>query len=283
AAVAFVARKQLLCASVPLPPVLPPRELARVVPTNARPAEPLASPAGVGRIDLWAARPRRRCFHCHCRRGRRRRRSVSSAQGYEEPTVLAAETSFTVKEVEALYELYKKLSFSIFKDGLIHKEEFRLALFRNSKRENLFADRVFDLFDLKRNGVIEFGEFVRSLSIFHPKAPEADKTAFAFKLYDLRGTGCIEKEELREMVVALLDESDLRLSDSAVDEIVDNTFSQADSNGDGRIDPKEWKEFVKKNPASLRNMSLPYLQDITTSFPSFVMHLKVEDYNGVGK
>uniref|UniRef100_A0A287GG80 Calcineurin B-like protein n=2 Tax=Hordeum vulgare subsp. vulgare TaxID=112509 RepID=A0A287GG80_HORVV len=85
------------------------------------------------------------------------------------------------------------------------------------------------------------------------------------------------------MVVALLDESDLRLSDSAVDEIVDNTFSQADSNGDGRIDPKEWKEFVKKNPASLRNMSLPYLQDITTSFPSFVMHLKVEDYNGVGK
>jgi hypothetical protein len=38
------------------------------------------------------------------------------------------------------------------------------------------------------------------------------------------------------------------------------TFSQADSNGDGRIDPNEWEEFVKKNPASLRNMSLPYLE-----------------------
>lgn len=38
------------------------------------------------------------------------------------------------------------------------------------------------------------------------------------------------------------------------------TFSQADSNGDGRIDPEEWEEFVKANPASLRNMSLPYLQ-----------------------
>ncbi|XP_062181124.1 calcineurin B-like protein 4 [Phragmites australis] len=199
------------------------------------------------------------------------------APGYEEPAVLASETSFTVNEVEALYELYKKMSFSIFKDGLIHKEEFQLALFRNSKKANLFADRVFDLFDLKRNGVIDFEEFVRSLSIFHPKTPASEKTAFAFKLYDLRGTGYIEKEELREMVLALLDESDLCLSDSAVVTIVDNTFSQADSNGDGKIDPTEWEEFVKKNPAALRNMSLPYLQDITMAFPSFVVHSEAND------
>ncbi|XP_006654700.2 calcineurin B-like protein 4 isoform X2 [Oryza brachyantha] len=197
--------------------------------------------------------------------------------GYEEPAVLAAQTAFTVNEVEALRELYNKMSHSIIKDGLIHKEEFQFALFRNSRKVNLFADRVFDLFDLKRDGVIEFGEFVRSLSVFHPKAPKSEKTAFAFKLYDLRGTGYIEKEELREMVLALLDESDLRLSESAVEAIVDNTFSQADSNGDGRIDLEEWEEFVKANPASLRNMSLPYLQDITMAFPSFVVHSEALD------
>ncbi|CAL9072107.1 unnamed protein product [Musa textilis] len=197
--------------------------------------------------------------------------------GYEDPVILASETAFTVNEVEALYELFKKLSCSIIKDGLIHKEEFQLGLFRNSNRKNLFADRVFDLFDIKNNGVIEFGEFVRSLSIFHPNAPKAEKIAFAFKLDDLRQMGYIGREELKEMVLALLNESDVFLSDDIVQTIVDNTFVQADLNGDGKIDLDDWREFVKKNPSLIRNMTLPYLKDITMAFPSFVVHSEASD------
>ncbi|XP_057951589.1 calcineurin B-like protein 4 [Malania oleifera] len=204
-------------------------------------------------------------------------KKARKAPGYEEPTVLATETPFTVSEIEVLYELFNKLSRSIINDGLIHKEEFQLALFRNRNKRNLFADRIFDLFDIKRNGVIEFGEFVRSLGVFHPNAAIGDKISFAFRLYDLRQTGYIEREELRKMVLALLHESDLILSDDDVKTIVDKTFTEADTKGDGVIDQEEWKEYVSKNPSLIKNMTLPYLKDMTFAFPSFLLSAEVED------
>lgn len=75
---------------------------------------------------------------------------------------------------------------------------------------------------MKRKGVIDFGDFVKSLNVFHPNAAQEDKInckwndinitdkqpmecilvtswfgfAVSFKLYDLDGTGYIERQEV---------------------------------------------------------------------------------------
>ncbi|XP_031095971.1 calcineurin B-like protein 1 isoform X1 [Ipomoea triloba] len=217
-------------------------------------------------------------------------------QVYEDEANLAAETHFTVKEVKALFQLFRKLSSCIIDDGFISKEEFQIGLFRNSRKQSFFTDRVtsilcspffpvfdiciyclrildqmFKLFDSKNDGLIEFGEFIRALSVFHPDASLEEKADFLFKLYDVCHVGFIEHGGVKEMVMALLNESELTLPDHIIEAIINKTFKEADCNGDGKIDAEEWKDFVSTNPSLLKNMTIPYLKDITAAFPSFVM------------
>ncbi|CAN1752347.1 Calcineurin B-like protein 9 [Linum perenne] len=102
----------------------------------------------------------------------------------------------------------KKLKYCAIND----KEELHLALLRTPVGKNLFLDRVRVLawclifFDVKQNGVIDFEEFMYAISVFHPGASIEDKINFALRLYDLRQTGFIEREEVSETILkAIID------------------------------------------------------------------------------
>mmetsp|Transcript_27713 Transcript_27713/g.49481 ORF Transcript_27713/g.49481 Transcript_27713/m.49481 type:complete len:163 (-) Transcript_27713:400-888(-) len=153
-------------------------------------------------------------------------------------------------------------------DGLIHKEEFIRALFDDSHQGNLFADRIFYIFDTKKNGVIELGEFVRGLSVFHPKADTTDKIKFAFNIYDKDGSGFISKDEVKDFLFALVSEnSQLHFSDEELDSVVEQTFREVDLAKDDKIHPAEWHDFCIKNPAVMQFMTLPVLRDLVARVP----------------
>lgn len=187
---------------------------------------------------------------------------------------LAKDTYFTKDEVHALHELYKRVSNSLHQDGIIQKDEFIFALFHAQPGHgNLFADRLFEMFDSKRNNVIEFGEFVRALSVFHPAAPLREKAEFAFKVYDLDKTGDIQPDEVKRLLVAMLHGNpDIALDDDHIEQIINTTFEEADLARDGRISHGEFLAFVEKNPAICSFMTLPMLTDVTLKYPSFIFN-----------
>ena len=137
--------------------------------------------------------------------------------------------------------------------------------------------QVFEIFDEKQNNVIEFGEFVHALSVFHPLAPLEEKAEFAFRIYDLGHTGAIDRSEVRTMLLAMLKEDPAMASipDGALERIIDSTFAVAAQEvrleAADKLGPSEWLAFVHKMPSSMANMTLPVLRELTTAFPSFVL------------
>lgn len=185
---------------------------------------------------------------------------------------LAKDTHFTKDEVQALHELYKRVSNSLYQDGIIQKDEFIRAVFQGNQG-NLLNDRLFEVFDSKRNNVIDFGEFVRALSVFHPAAPLKEKAEFAFEVYDIDKTGDIQPDEVKRLLVAMLHSNpDIRLDDHVIEQIIDKTFEEADLARDGRISHEEFLFLVENNPAICSFMTLPMLTDVTLKYPSFIFN-----------
>jgi serine/threonine-protein phosphatase 2B regulatory subunit len=117
-----------------------------------------------------------------------------------------------------------------------------------------------------------FYRFVHSLSVFHPSASSEEKQAFAFQLYDLDGTGSIERREVKDMLLALMrDNPNLSLPESALERIIDKTFEEVDLCGDGKIHFNEWKQLVLRNPNVINNMTLDVLRDVTARYSGFIL------------
>jgi Ca2+-binding EF-hand superfamily protein len=171
---------------------------------------------------------------------------------------------------------------------VIDLAEFQQAL---GLKNSAFAERLFSVFDMNKDAVINFREFVCGLSVFCAKGTLDEKLQLSFRIYDHDEDGFIDKDELMSMLRAIMfDNLIFNLSEQHMKALVDSTFKEAgiplpppllsipfslfplsfssptlqshlishqiDINGDGMISFQEYRELVIKHPTILNSLTL---------------------------
>ena len=67
----------------------------------------------------------------------------------------------------------------------------------------MFANYLFHAYDIDSNGVIDFKEFLLVMSV-EAKGSVKEKLKWAFKLYDLDGSGQVSRKEATEIIEVYL-------------------------------------------------------------------------------
>lgn len=141
---------------------------------------------------------------------------------------------------EALKKIYKQfLAVDTDKSGMVDINEFTRLL---RVERSPFVERLFSMFDSDKTGLIDLKEFVVGLSNVGTEARE-NKVKFAFQVFDLDGSGSIDKDELRKIVKATN-----MTSEKQLDRKVDWLMKQCDTDGDGMISFDEFVNLSKKFP-----------------------------------
>ena len=66
----------------------------------------------------------------------------------------------------------------------------------------------------------------------------------------------------------MADNPDIHLDEEALDRIVEDTVKEVDLVGDGKINPEEWQNLVRRNPNIISYMTLDVLKNVAEKFPA---------------
>ncbi|XP_027458795.1 guanylyl cyclase-activating protein 1 isoform X1 [Zalophus californianus] len=107
---------------------------------------------------------------------------------------------------------------------------------------------------LAQDGHIDFMEYVAALSLVL-KGKVEQKLRWYFKLYDVDGNGCIDRDELLTIIRAIRAINPCSDSTMSAEEFTDTVFSKIDVNGDGELSLEEFIEGVQKDQMLLDTLT----------------------------
>ncbi|XP_058794547.1 calaxin-like [Phymastichus coffea] len=173
---------------------------------------------------------------------------------------IAKATHFNLREVEALALLHRTIEAD--RGPLVRtvfRDIYHGGLDLTENKRHLLVDRVFSNID-KRNVLrLPIADWVAGLSIIL-RGSVAEKTAFAFKVYDMMRTRKLTKEQifpmLRGCFIKLQPEED---PDETVKDMIELLVKAIDIDRDGDVSHEEYQQAVlEKNLAFLECMGPVY-------------------------
>lgn len=172
----------------------------------------------------------------------------------EELEDLQKATQFNAKQLRKWYKDF----IDDCPSGYMTKEEFKqiYGQFFPSGDPTRFVDYVFNVFDIDKNGVITFKEFILAISIT-TKGTVEEKLTWSFSLYDFDNDGYVSRSEMLDIVRAIhrmhgKDTSNPSKDRDAAQRIVDQMFNKLDTNGDGKLSKEEFTRGFKNDPWIMR-------------------------------
>ncbi|XP_007246042.3 calcineurin B homologous protein 2 [Astyanax mexicanus] len=165
---------------------------------------------------------------------------------------LIQETGFTSAHLARLFERFEALDKD--KKGYLSPQDFEaikeLAL-------NPICDRIIGAFFSSGQEMLDFSSFVRILAHFRPidnnrtKEPNSpdpinsriNKLKFAFQLYDQDKDGKISRNELLQVLRAMLEK---QVTEEQLESIADRTIQEADLDRDDAISFEEFRKSLEK-------------------------------------
>ncbi|XP_074531912.1 guanylyl cyclase-activating protein 1 [Halichoeres trimaculatus] len=139
--------------------------------------------------------------------------------------------------------------------GLLTFYEFKqfFGLKNLSKSSDNYVKTMFMTFDMNDDGFIDFMEYVAALSLVL-KGGVQQKLRWYFKLYDIDGSGCIDRDELLLIIKSIRAINGIAYEMSAED-FANMVFDTIDINGDGELSYEEFMEGIQKDETLLKMLT----------------------------
>ena len=131
---------------------------------------------------------------------------------------------------EAFHVLDKNGDGRVSRDELLHLYKTTLG----DIEANVEVNRLLSNVDTDRNGYIDYSEFIKA-SLDRSKHLCKQNLEATFRAFDTDGSGTISAAELKEMLAS---------GETCGEEVWSALIQEADQNGDGQLDIKEFKELI---------------------------------------